>query len=174
MAGCKSDFVSTTVDKPAATDFGSSMAPTNPRPTEDATARVGQPVTIEGNDDGSKIQVTALKVVNTKPTDQLLTVDQGKRLLAVQFKLVNTGTAPYADAPGNGAKVVDAQGQQYAAAIMFFDIGAGPMLPASMKIAPGHRALGYLAFQVPKSAKVSQVQFAMDSGFGETAQWNTR
>ncbi len=105
MAGCKSDFVSTTVDKPAATDFGSSMAPTNPRPTEDATARVGQPVTIEGNDDGSKIQVTALKVVNTKPTDQLLTVDQGKRLLPSSSSWSTLAPLPMPMRPGMGPRL---------------------------------------------------------------------
>ena len=137
-------------------------------------AKVGQPVTISGNGDGSKLKVVALKVVDTKPTDQFLTVDQGKRLVAVQFRLTNTGSAPYDDAPSNGAKVIDAKGQQYESDPFFENIAAGQQLPTNVKLAPGNKALGFLAFQVPKKAKVAQVQFSMDSGFGDTAQWKAK
>lgn len=161
--GCAASTVTTTPDKAGAK--GGSGA---------GAARVGQPVTIKGNDSGSKLQVTVKKVQDTRPADQFSTVDKGKRLVAVQFRLVNTGTATYSDAPSNGAKVVDKQGQQYEADIFFDKIAAGPMLPSSMKLAPKNKALGYLTFQVPKRSKIAQVQFSMDSGFGGTGQWKVK
>lgn len=51
------------------------------------------------------------------------------------------------------------------------DVNVGATLPASVKIAPGGRALGYLVFQIPKASRVAKVQFSMDSGFAETAEW---
>ncbi len=159
LAACTTGAVSTKSD-------------TSKKGSGDTAARVGQPITIKGNNDGSKLQVTVMKVVSTKPTDQFSTVDKGKRLVAVQFKLLNTGTATYDDAPSNGAKVVDAKGQQYEADFVFDKISAGEILPTSIKLAPKNRALGFLVFQIPTKAKIKQIQFSMDSGFGGTAQWN--
>jgi hypothetical protein len=163
LTGCTATDVSTKADNSEAK--GGSDA---------ETAKVGQPITIKGNEDGSKLQVTVKKIQNARPTDQFSTVDKGKRLVAVRFRLVNTGTAPYDDAPSNGAKVVDKSGQQYESDIFFDNISAGEMLPSSVKLAPKNKALGYITFQVPKRAKITQVQFSMDSGFGGTAQWNVR
>jgi hypothetical protein len=161
-AGCAATDVNTTPDGSKAKGGTSS------------SARIGQPVTIKGNADGSKLQVTAKRVVNTRSTDQFSSVDKGKRLVAVQFVLVNTGTATYDDAPSNGATVIDKAGRQYEADAFFDSVAAGEQFPTAMKLAPGNRALGYLVFQVPVKATVAQVQFSMDSGFGQTAQWDVR
>lgn len=139
-----------------------------------SSAKIGQPVTIKGNDDGSKLQVIAKKVVKTRSTDGFTKADPGKRIVAVQFSMVNTGKVAYNDAPCNGAKVVDGKGQQFDCDIMFQKIGAGSILPANTKLAPGNKALGFLTFQIPMKSKVKQVQFSMDSGFADTAQWNVR
>jgi len=161
LTACSTSSMNTKADKSKAKGGGGADA-----------AKVGQPVSIKGNDKGSKLQVVAQKVVVTKPTDQFSSVDKGKKLIAVQFTLTNTGSAPYADAPSNGAVVVDKKGQQYESDIFFDSIAAGQMLPSQVKLAPGNKALGFLTFQVPVKAKIAQVQFSMDSGFGDTAQWN--
>jgi hypothetical protein len=161
VTGCTATEVNTNPDTAAAKGKASS-------------ARIGQPVTIKGNGNGSKLQVTARRVVDTRSTDRFSTVDKGKRLVAVQFRLVNTGTATYDDAPSNGAAVIDRAGRQYEADAFVGSIAAGQEFPTAMKLAPGNKALGYLVFQVPVKAKVAQVQFSMDSGFGQTAQWNVR
>lgn len=140
----------------------------------DESAKLGQPVTVQANAEGSQLQVTAKKITATKPTDHFTKVEKGKRLVAVQFQLVDTGLAPYNDAPSNEAVVIDAKSQQYDADPFLQDIAAGPLLPTPVKIAPKNKALGFLTFQVPKNAKIAQVQFSMDSGFGDTAQWNVR
>jgi hypothetical protein len=161
-AGCTATDVNTTPDGGTA------------KAGRSTSARIGQPVTIKGNDDGSRLRVTAKRVVDTRSTDRFATPDKGKRLVAVQFLLVNTGTATYDDAPSNGAKVIDKAGRQYEADAFFDSIAAGQQFPTATKLAAGNRALGYLVFQVPARAKVAQVQFSMDSGFGQTAQWDVR
>ncbi|MDX2685112.1 DUF4352 domain-containing protein [Streptomyces scabiei] len=90
--------------------------------------------------------------------------------MAVQFRLKNTGTVVYDDSPSNGARLVDAQGQQFDTA--FEDTTAGPGFPGSVAVAPGDTALGFITFEVPTASKIAKVQFAMNSGFsGSTGQW---
>ncbi len=161
LAGCSAGGV---VDSADTAPNESAQAPAE-------KAKIGQPVTIEGNEDGSQIQVIAVKVVPTTTSGNQFEAPQGgMRYAAVQFKLVNTGTAAYDDAPMNAAKVIDSEGQQFPATIVT-EVKAGPMLPSSVKLAKGGTALGYLAFEVPKAAKIVGVQFGIDSGFGQTAEW---
>ncbi|MDQ1684386.1 MAG: hypothetical protein QOC82_1123 [Frankiaceae bacterium] len=134
-------------------------------------AHLGDAITLAGNDHGSKISVAAVRVVDpVRATDGFSSPDPGNRYVAVRFRFTNTGSVAYDDAPSNGAKVVDDQGEQFEAD--FVDkINAGVLLPAQVKAAPGGLVVGYLVFQVPKKAKVAKVQFSMDSGFGETGEW---
>jgi hypothetical protein len=156
----------------AAVDQHTGAASTPSSPAKPAAARLGQPITISGNEDGSKIQVTAVKYAATAhSTDDFSTPDKGKKYVAVQFRLRNVGTAAYDDSPSNGAKVIDTQDQQFDATFMVSDISAGPLLPSYTKIAPGGSALGYLVFEVPVASKIAKVQFSMDSGLAEAAEW---
>jgi hypothetical protein len=101
---------------------------------------------------GSKLDVTVVKVVdNAKSSDEFTAPESGNRWIAVQFRLVNTGTKAYSDSPQNGAQVADDQG---------------------VSLKPGAKALGWVVFEVPKASKMATVQFAMDSGFAEeTGEW---
>lgn len=153
-------------------DGNSSGAPSSSKPAGKASAKVGDSITLKGNNAGSKIAVTAIKVVDrVTATDGFSVPDAGKRFVAVQFSIQNTGTTAYDDSPANGAKVVDAQGQQFEADITMSESSAGPGLQASTKLPPGGKALGYLVFQVPIASKVAKIQFGQDSGFGETGEW---
>ncbi|OEJ22554.1 DUF4352 domain-containing protein [Streptomyces subrutilus] len=152
----------TAADAPAA----SSSAPAA------QTATIGSTLTLKGTGDGEQIAVTVKKWVDpavskneyVKPTD-------GSRYVAAQLELVNTGTAPYDDSPSNGAKVADAEGQQFNSTLTM-GITAGPELPSGVKIAPGGKALGYIVFEVPKDSKVALLHFGLNSGFAEqTGQW---
>lgn len=135
-------------------------------------AHLGQSITIHGNDDGSKVSVTALKLKTTvRATDEFSHPAKGKKYVAVQFRIRNTGSVAYDDSPSNGAKVIDKRGQQFECDPFASDINVGVTLPSDTKIAPGGSALGYLVFQIPKHDKVAKVQFSMDSGFAETAEW---
>ncbi|MEV0537623.1 hypothetical protein [Kitasatospora sp. NPDC050463] len=64
------------------------------------------------------MDVTVVKVVDpASATDTFSSPKAGMRLVAVQFRLGNTGTAVYDDSPSSGARLADSQGQQFNASI---------------------------------------------------------
>ncbi|GHJ99745.1 DUF4352 domain-containing protein [Streptomyces sp. NPDC003753] len=169
---------STVTDKPqakasAAAGAGGSQkkATEEPAAKKPEVAKVGDTITVKGMEDGSRLDVTVVKVADpAKSSDEFMTPDAGKRYVGVQFRLVNTGTAVYGDSPSNGAQVADTQGQQFEST--FADITAGPSMSADVKLKPGAKALGWIVFEVPKGSKVATVQFTMDSGFADqTGEW---
>jgi len=136
------------------------------------TATVGSAITLSGNDSGEQMSVTVTKVItDAQPGDEFSSAPAGDRLYAVQFRLRDTGSAAYSDSPSNGAAVVDSAGQSYQSAL---DNAAGCVpFPGSENIAPGASGLGCIVFEVPQSAKITEVQFTLDSGFAsQTGQWN--
>jgi hypothetical protein len=145
---------------------------TSATPTHTDPAVAGDTLDLTGQETGETMAVTLVKVLDTAPAEnEFSSPDAGKKFVAVQFKLKNTGTVVYSDSPSNGARVVDTQGQQFDASIE--DTAAGPGFPGSVTIAPGDSALGFITFEIPTSSKVAKVQFAMNSGFsGNTGQWN--
>jgi len=136
------------------------------------TATTGTAITLSGYNSGEQMSVTVTKVIsNAQPGDEFSGPPTGDRLYAVQFRLRDTGSAAYSDAPSNGAAVVDSAGQSYQSAL---DTAAGcQSFPGSENIAPGASGLGCIVFEVPESAKIVAVQFTLDSGMGpQTGQWN--
>ncbi|MFJ1560740.1 DUF4352 domain-containing protein [Streptomyces mirabilis] len=173
LTACSSG--STVTDKPkakaatpASKDSGKSAAKKSAAPD---VAKVGDTIALKGTDDGSKLDVTVVKVVDpAKGADEFTTPESGKRFVGVQFRLVNTGRVAYNDSPSNGAQISDADGQQFQTT--FGDISAGPSMASEVKLKPGAKALGWIVFEVPKASKVSVVQFGMDSGFAQqTGEW---
>ncbi|MCX4747102.1 DUF4352 domain-containing protein [Kitasatospora sp. NBC_01287] len=138
-----------------------------------SVAKVGDTIALKGQDQGSADDVTVVKVVDNaqstpdgfgKPAD-------GKRWIAVQFRLKNTGTAAYSDSPENGATVADDKGQSYTSVVA--DTTAGQSFASPVNNAPGDTALGFITFEVPADAKIVKAQFTLDSGFADqTGQWN--
>ncbi|MFF4321264.1 DUF4352 domain-containing protein [Streptomyces sp. NPDC001568] len=133
---------------------------------------VGTTIDLTGARAGESLAVTLVKVVDPAGAkNEYSTPEAGTRFVAVQFRLKNTGTAVYQDSPGNGAKLVDTQGQRFDTS--FDDSDAGVSFPGSITVAPGDTGLGFLTFEVPKASKIAKVQFAMNSGFSaNTGQWN--
>jgi Domain of unknown function (DUF4352) len=135
-------------------------------------ARIGSAITLAGVGAGEQVTVTVVKVIATaEPADEFSGASVGKRLYAVQFRLKNTGRTAYSDAPSNGAAVVDTAGQSYNAQLAGNAVGC-PSFSAPENIAAGSSGLGCVTFDVPATAKITQVQFTLDSGLGpETGQW---
>jgi hypothetical protein len=151
-----------------------SAVPAAPAAPAKTTAKVGDTITLSGSASGSKAAVTAMKVVDpTTSTDGFSTPAAGSRYVAVQFQIQNTGTVAYDDAPSNGAKVIDVSGQQFDSTLTS-SVSAGPIFPASLKVPPGEKALGYIVFEVPTTSKVAAVQFSMDSGFSDSGEWTIK
>ena len=140
-------------------------------PAAPKVAKVGDTIALKGTEDGSKLDVTVVKVADpAKSSDEFFAPEQGQRWIGVQFRLVNTGTIAYSDSPGNGTKIADADGQQFTST--FADITAGPSMASSVNLKPGAKALGWVVFEVPKASKGATAQFTMDSGFADqTGEW---
>jgi Domain of unknown function (DUF4352) len=136
------------------------------------TAGIGSAITLNGNGTGEAMSVTVVKVMaDAKPGGTISTGPQsGDRLYAVQFRLKDTGSAAYSDSPSNGATVTDSSGQSYQSSL---DTVAGCQAFADTEnIAPGGSGLGCIVFEVPKAAKITGIQFTLDSGMGpDTGQW---
>jgi hypothetical protein len=128
---------------------------------------------------------TAAKPATTKPkpkpagigdtitVKEFMTPGSGKRYVAAQIRVTNVGTAVYDDTPSNGMQVADGDGQRFEST--FADVSAGPSMPSEVKLPHGDKALGYVAFEVPKASKITTLQFTADSGFAdEAAQWKVR
>lgn len=171
------DTGSTVVDKPkekAAAEADSGKETTKEKSAAPEVAKVGDTLALKGMEDGSRLDVTVVKVADpAKSADEFLEPGSGKRFVGVQFELVNTGEAVYNDSPSNGARVADSEGQQFDST--FADITAGPSMASSLTLKPGAKGLGWIVFEVPKGSKIDTVQFTMNSGFADqTGEWKLR
>ena len=137
-------------------------------------AGIGSAITLTGNSSGEQMAVTVVTVFrHAQPASSFDAPDAGDRLYAVQFRLTDTGTAAYSDAPSNGATVVDASGQSYQSSLD--NAAECQSFPGTENIAPGASGLGCIVFEVPRTAIITGVQFTLDSGMGpQTGQWDVR
>jgi hypothetical protein len=162
-----------TVQTAGSAPSGSASAgPAKPSGAAPKTAGIGSAITLSGNDSGEQMSVTVTKVItDAQPGDEFSSAPAGDRLYAVQFRLGDTGSAAYSDSPSNSAAVVDSAGQSYQSAL---DNAVGCVsFPGLENIAPGASGLGCIVFEVPQSAKITEAQFTLDSGFAsQTGQWN--
>ncbi|MBW5484491.1 DUF4352 domain-containing protein [Streptomyces bambusae] len=177
LTGCTDTDVKTKPDAAPAPAQSSNSAPATPAASAapQKKAAVGDTLTLAGNNDGEKIAVTVKKWVDPATSkEEYVQPKDGNRFVAAQLELVNTGTAPYDDSPSNGAKVADAEGQQFTSTLTM-GITAGPEFPGSVTIAPGGKALGYIVFEIPKDSKVNLLHFSLNSGFAsQIGQWDIK
>ena len=143
-------------------------------PSGVVTGTLGQALTLYGFQPGEKMSVTLTKVLpGARPGDQFSAPGAGDRLYAVQFKLANTGSAAYNDSPSNGTRIVDSAGKSYSPTFMIDSVTGCPLFAAVAQIAAGGSQQGCLAFQVPATAKITAVRFALDSGLAsQTGKWS--
>ncbi len=148
-----------------------SSAPAAP-PATRAAATVGDTLDLTGNQPGEEVAVTLVRVADpTQPTTDVEQPVAGNRLVGVQLRLANLGTAVYRDSPSNSAVLVDSDGQSFPTTLVT-GITAGPEFPAGETIASGDSGLGYVVFTIPIASTVAKVQFRLDSGFAnQTGQW---
>jgi hypothetical protein len=175
LAACGSTGRVTTTTTPQESTSSETTAPaeteteTAPPAAETRTAVVGDPLVLNGMTDGSQVTVTVVKVVTTAKADEYMAPEPGNRFAAVKFQIVNTGTVAYNDSPSNGAVVIDADAQQFTSSVW---AAKGLVeLPATVKLAPGGKAVGYVTFEVSKASVLTGVQFGMDSGYADTGEW---
>ncbi|MFJ4821706.1 DUF4352 domain-containing protein [Streptomyces bacillaris] len=172
---CTDDEITTAPSKTGAAEESKKAEPTEPAAEEEAEkpskdAKVGDTIALKGNE-GEKVDAVLKKWVDdAKSADEFFKPADGKRWVAAQFELTNTGEKPYVDSPSNGAQVADAEGQRFGAT--FADIADGPSMTSDANVPQGEKVLGWIVFEVPKTSKVVTVQFALSSGFAsQTGQW---
>jgi hypothetical protein len=156
---------------PPATTNSPPPSTATPPAAPSAPARVGDTLDLAGTDNGERMAVTLVKVVDpAKAANEFSSPSPGTRFVAVQLRLKNTGTGPYNDSPSNGARLIDGEGQQYQASVE--DTSAGPGLGGSVTLIPGDTALGFITFELPAGVTPAKFQFALDSGFSDNVgQW---
>lgn len=133
----------------------------------EATA-VGSTAGLTGFD--TTVDVTVLSIVDPAPTEEFLGPEEGNRLVAVQLRVVNTGTADYVDSPSNGAVLFDAADVQYANS--FLPTLLGPEL-FSLRVIPGDVRTGWVTFEIPSDVEPAALMWTPDSGFSDThARWD--
>ena len=173
--------VSTTAVTPAAStgaasadssDSASSSASSAPSvAAKGQAAHVGSAIALKGENSGDQLTVTLVAVdPRCTATDGFSTPPSGDSYYCVQWRLTDTGSTAYEDAPSNGTVVIDGAGQQYQTDLVS-SVSSGPELPTDTKIAPGSSALGWIVYDVATGATVTQAQFSLASGFGDTGQW---
>ena len=108
---------------------------------------------------------------DAQPASDFDTAQSGDQLYAVQFRLDDTGSAAYSEAPSDGAEVVDASGHSYRSSLD--NAAECQSFPGTENIAAGASGLGCIVFEVPVKAVITKVQLTLDSGMGpQTGQWD--
>lgn len=129
-----------------------------------AEATIGSVITLRGFDD-AKIAVKVSRVLPDATADGFFKPDAGKRYYGVELVLKNVGDTAYEDSPSNCALVIDSEGQQYSTTIV--DLKGGASFGGSVTLAPGDVRKGVIGFEVPKNAKITRLQFALNSGMAD-------
>lgn len=139
-----------------------------------APARVGSPITLKGQTEGTQLKVTVLDVIDPAVGGEFDEVTAGKRRVGIKIRMENTGSTTFTDSPSNGAVLLTAADEQGESTIVSGGVCSGNFA-TSVTIGPGSRQQGCLPFEVPKGAKLKTFQMKLDSGFGPQAgEWTLR
>lgn len=133
----------------------------------------GETVSLAGNEPGQRLDVTLVQVVDpASPADpEGPAPDASTRLLAVRFRLENTGTAVYKDSPAPAAHLLDTAGKRFTG--LNSPTTAGASFPDTVTLSPGGSAEGFVTFRLPQDAVPAAVQFALNGGLADdVGQWS--
>jgi hypothetical protein len=117
----------------------------------------------------------ALQVLAGTPVDAKLVAGtrppKGQHLVAVPFRLGNTGTGPW-DAPiGAAAKVIDSLGVSHDVLRGVKAVKGMPLLAAQVRVAPGQVVKGYAVFAVPNGRTLSSVTLGLARTGTDPVTW---
>jgi Domain of unknown function (DUF4352) len=122
---------------------------------------------------GDKIAVTMVKTdANAAATDGFSTPPAGDKYYGVQVQIKDVGSIAWSDSPSNCMVVKDGKGQQFQTDIVQ-SISSGSLMSATVNLAAGDSALGWIVFDVLTGNTMTAVQFTPDSGTSsDTGQWS--
>ncbi|MDI2125084.1 DUF4352 domain-containing protein [Yinghuangia seranimata] len=123
-----------------------------------ARAGVGDTISMRG-DESEKFDATLVKLVDpATPKNEFSKPESGSRLIAIQWRITNTGTTPVNSNPLFKTTVVDDQGQQFKLSLSG-ESGAGVAFDSDVTIPPGESRLGFVTYELPEGAKAATVQY---------------
>lgn len=128
-------------------------------------AKLGDTLSLTGRglSNASTVDVTLNKFVDdVKPRLGTGAPEDGSRLVAAEFTVVNTDTVAYGDIPYNPPTVIDAAGGEHHGKPGRSTVGEPLGNGIIMNISPGQRNTGWVIFDVPKGVKVTTVTFLMN------------
>ncbi|MEU9087201.1 hypothetical protein [Streptomyces sp. NPDC048357] len=137
----------------------------------------GETISLAGNEPGQRLDVTLTQVVDPAsptpgtPAEAEADTDGPDRLLAVRFRLENSGTAVYRDSPAPAAHLLDTTGRRFTG--LNVPTTAGASFPDTITLDPGGTAEGFVTFRLPEDADPAAVQFALNAGLADdVGQWS--
>ncbi len=119
----------------------------------------GKTQTLTGLTPAEKMAIRPYKVARFNAS---LPAPTGKLWVGVWLQMKNVGKKGYSDSPLTGAWLVTKSKKKITGSI---SIGGACKNPSTLKIAVGKSVNTCIAFEVPKSAKLSTFGFALDAGF---------
>ena len=137
-----------------------------------ASSHLGEAVSIEGNSIHPDISIAAQAVVPTRSTTRSVHASHGNRLVAVRFVFEGTGETVWKGGATATASLIDGQGLSYPSDPGFTSVKAGRVLPANYRVRPDQRTSGYLVFQVPAAADITQVRLWLGPALQDTVRWD--
>lgn len=157
LGACSGSTVVTETSSPRASGTGAGQA----------TARVGDTLTLHGIDEAVAVEVTVLEIVDPAKVGRFDQPSGDKHFLGVKIRLTNVGENVYSDSPAAGATLVDAADQQYDGSIF------GEVKPdiGSVDITPGDTRTWFISFDVPDGTKARTFQLRLEIFGPEIGQW---
>jgi len=135
---------------------------------------LGTPVTLK-DQQGNTMDVTATQVFdNATGVDSFETPAVGKRFIAVQFNIKDTGSGTIDQSADSDVTLQDSSSQSYETD--FSDVNECQGFPSgAIKLGPGQSALGCAVFQIPATASAASVKFSPDFGLADnSATWTIK
>lgn len=100
-----------------------------------------------------------------QPANQFDAASAGTRLVAIEFRITDTGTQATSDDANNDASVVGSNNQTYSPA--FNDVAECTNFNSGeYQLDPGQSTTGCVVFQLPDGVRLSKAEWSPNGGFG--------
>jgi Domain of unknown function (DUF4352) len=123
----------------------------------------GRTVTLKSYD--QNLRITMLGWVNgAQGSSEYDTPAAGKKYVSIKLRVTNLSKRTYSDSPSNGVKLQDKGHRSYDSTIA----GPEPQLN-HVRILPHDWEIGWITFEIPRTAKPRLFSFTLNSGFADGA-----
>ncbi len=137
-----------------------------PASTPGSVAAPGGEVALSG--DNGSVRITRVQVVDNAPSLPYLAPDAGNKLIAVQIRVVNSGSALFDQSLTYRSTLIDSQNQQFDSS--YRPSTSGPGLSSSA-IRPNDVRSGWITFEVPEASTGRRLRIEAFYG-ADPAQWD--